>query len=44
MNYSVSKYKKEYTIFCKESNCHVLFFKRKKDAEQRCKELNKQIK
>lgn len=36
MNYSLSKYGKEYTVFCKESNCHVLFYKTKKqESKQR---------
>jgi hypothetical protein len=40
MNYSLSKYGREHTIFCKASNCHVLFFKSKKAALIRLKTLN----
>jgi len=40
MNYSLSKYGREYTVFCRQSNCHVLFYKSKKAAQDKVRELN----
>ena len=42
MNYSIGIYKGKSAIFCKQSNCFVMFG-RKKDLEKRLMELNKTI-
>lgn len=40
MNYSIGIYKGKSAIFCKQSNCFVLFGA-KKDLKERLKQLNK---
>ena len=44
MNYELTKYGKEWGIFCKQSRCYVLFFKYKKDAKIKLNELNNHFK
>lgn len=39
MNYQLTKYKKEWAIFCKQSKCYVMFGKRK-ELNKRVEELN----
>lgn len=42
-NYSVAKYSsKEWAIFCRTTNCYVLFGK-KREMIKKCKDLNKEI-
>lgn len=38
--FSVCKYGKEYALFCSKTRTYDLFFKTKKEAEKKCKELN----
>ena len=44
MEFSVAKYNTEWGIFCKTSNCYVVFFKKKKEAKQYCEVLNEEEK
>lgn len=39
MNYELSKYKKEWAIFCKASRSYIMFGKRK-ELKKRIEELN----